>query len=220
MSPSEFLSSLDALPAQWHERLVLALPQVAYEDDLPRIKEIILLAESRHWRLEVNSWDTLQLVREASVPFEAGPGLAVLNPLAAKYLHSLGAVACTVSPEIDLEKFEDLCQSCEIPLTAIVFGRPALMTTRAKLPQEFAPSSDGQTSSPTFEDGRGTQLFASQAGHLTVLRPKTPYDWRRLSSPKIRVAHLALDLCGSQNITTDLSESKSPFLFNFNRTLK
>ena len=149
-----------------------------------------------------------------------GPGLAVLNPLAARFLRQLGAQSCTVSPEIDQEKFEDLCQSCEIPLTSIVFGRPALMTTRAKLPSEFAPSSDGQTSTPTFEDGRGTHLFASQAGNLTVLRPKTPYDWRRLSSPKIRVAHLAIDLCGSQNLTTDLAESKSPFLFNFNRTSK
>ena len=219
-SSSEFFSNLNALPAQWREQLTIALPHVAYEDDLPFLKEIILLAKSHQWHLEVNSWDTLQLVREAGVPFVGGPGLAVLNPLAARFLRQLGAESCTVSPEIDQEKFEDLCQSCEIPLTAIVFGRPPLMTTRAELPMEFAPSPDGQPSTH-FEDGRGTQLFASQAGHLTVLRPKTPYDWRRLSSPKIRVAHLAIDLCGSPESVRDLAPAKGTlFLFNFDRTLK
>ena len=218
-SSSEFFSNLNTLPAQWRERLTIALPQVAYEDDLPFLKEIILLAKSHQWHLEVNSWDTLQLVREAGVPFVGGPGLAVLNPLAARFLRQLGAESCTVSPEIDQEKFEDLCQSCEIPLTAIVFGRPPLMTTRAELPMEFAPSPDGQPGTP-FEDGRSTRLHAWREGRLTVLRPEMPYDWRRLSSPKIRVAHLVMDLRGSQDITADLSASKSPFLFNFDRTLK
>ncbi len=218
-SSSEFFSNLNALPTQWREQLTIALPQVAYEDDLPFLKEIILLAKSHQWHLEVNSWDTLQLVREVGVPFVGGPGLAVLNPLAARFLRQLGAESCTVSPEIDQEKFEDLCQSCEIPLTAIVFGRPPLMTTRAELPMEFAPSPDGQPGTP-FEDGRSTRLHAWREGRLTVLRPEMPYDWRRLSSPKIRVAHLVMDLRGSQDITADLSASKSPFLFNFDRTLK
>ena len=125
-----------------------------------------------------------------------------------------------VSPEIDEEKFADLCASCEVPLTATVFARPPLMTTRAELPTEFAPKENGQPGA-AFEDGRGTRLRAHREGHLTVLRPETPYDWRRLSAPKLRVAHLVLDLSGSPEPVRDLSPAKgTPFLFNFDRTLK
>ena len=125
-----------------------------------------------------------------------------------------------VSPEIDEEKFAELCASCEIPLTATVFARPALMTTRAELPPEFAPSSDGQPGA-AFEDARGIRLRAHREGGLTVLRPDTPYDWRRINSSRIRVAHIVMDLCGSPEPTRDLSPAKgTPFLFNFDRTLK
>ena len=202
------------------QRLIIALPQVIYEEDIARLKEDILFAKAQNWLLEVNSWDTLQLAREAEAPFETGAGLTVLNPQAARFLHQLGARACMVSPEIDEEKFADLCASCEVPLTATVFARPALMTTRAELPPKFAPSSDGQTGAP-FEDGRGTRLRAHREGCLTVLRPDTPYDWRRINSSKIRVAHLVMDLCGSPDPVRDLSPAKgTPFLFNFDRTLK
>lgn len=208
------------LPDAVSQRLIIALPQVIYEEDIVRLKEDILFAKARNWLLEVNSWDTLQLAREAEAPFETGAGLAVLNPQSARFLHHLGAQVCMVSPEIDEEKFAELCASCEVPLTATVFARLALMTTRAELPPEFAPSSDGQPG-PAFEDARGTRLHAHREGCLTVLRPDTPYDWRRLNSPKIHVAHLVVDLCGSPEPARDLAPAKgTPFLFNFDRTLR
>ena len=208
------------LPDSAHGKFLLALPPVIYESALPRLQKALTWAKSQDLLVEVNSWDTLQLAREANVNFVAGPGLAVLNALSADFLHQFGAAACAVSPEIDEEKFAELCQNCAVPLTATVFSRPALMTTRAELPLEFAPQPDGQPG-VAFEDSRGTRLCAWRDDPLTILRPESPFDWRRLSSPRIRVAHLVVDLSGSPDPMHDLASlSSAPFLFNFDRTLK
>ena len=222
VTPGEKTVDISRLPATWRENFLYAMPQVAYEEDLAQLREVLAEAKSLSRCVEVNSWDTLQLAKEAGVRFEAGPGLAVLNPLAAQFLQELGAEACAVSPEIDEEKFTELCQHCAAPLTATVFARPALMTTRAILPEGFAPPTV-ERFGPRFEDARGTALYAERAGALTVLRPETPYDWRRLGNhAKLRVAHLTLDLCGSRDPAHDLAAgpADTPFLFNFDRTLK
>lgn len=220
LSPEIPLTQLaQQIPESLRQHLIIALPQVIYEAAIARLKEDILFAKAQNWLLEVNSWDTLQLVQEAEAPFETGPGLTVLNPLAARFLHRLGAQACMVSPEIDAAKFADLCVSCEVPLSATIFARPALMTTRAELPPEFAPQ--GNAPGVLFEDTRATHLRAWREGRLTVLRPETPYDWRGLPTSQIRVAHLVVDLCGSQEPTHDLFPTQSStFLFNIDRTLK
>ena len=96
-----------------------------------------------------------------------------------------------------------------MPLSITVFGRPALMTTRAKLPLLFADAA--------FADTRGTTLQPEHTGELTILRPKRPFDWRNLRNPAVKAAALVLDLNGYDAIP---APEKQPFLFNYDRRLR
>ena len=140
---------------------------------------------------------------------EAGPGLAVLNALAARKLYKLGCQLVSVSQEIDRNQLQDLSAAADVPLSITDFGRPALMTTRAKLPTLFANSS--------FSDTRGTTLQPEHFGELTILRPTRPFDWRHLRNPAIKAAALVLDLNGYNAIP---ASEKQPFLFNYDRRLR
>ncbi len=217
-------TALAALPERLRERpAVIALPHVCYEADLPALRDLAAFCGRRPETMvvQINSWDTWQLAREAGLAsFEAGPGMAVLNAAAAAFLRRNGCACVAVSPEIDRRKLEELCASCGTPLSLTIFGRPALMATRAELPKDFAPASNGQPSAP-FRDGRGVALQASREGALTLLRPVNPFDWRRLSNVAVRVTHLVCDLCGSGDIAGDLAASGTDaFLFNYDRTLR
>ncbi len=223
-TPATLEAALAALPERLRERpVVFALPQVCHEADLPSLKEVVAFCamHPETTALQVNSWDTWQLAREAGLAsFEAGLGLAVLNPAAAAFLRRNGCGCVAVSPEIDRRKLETLCASCGTALSLTVFGRPALMTTRAELPAGFAPADGGRPGAP-FRDGRGVELQASREGGLTLLRPVTPFDWRRLANAAVRVSHLVCDLCGSGDPAGDLaSPAAAPFLFNYDRTLR
>ena len=140
---------------------------------------------------------------------EAGPGIAVLNALAARKLFQLGCKMVSVSLEIDKNQLQDLCAAADVPLSITVFGRPALMTTRAKLPTLFTNS--------TFADTRGITLQPEHSGELTILRPARPFDWRNLHNPAVKAAALVLDLNGYDAIP---APEKQPFLFNYDRRLR
>ncbi len=216
LTASALQNQLSKLPDSYRRNLILALPAVAYEEELPNLDAICQLAKSNGYLLEVNSWDTLHLAKAHQAPFETGPGLAILNPLAALFLQQLGAQACAVSTEIDQEKLEDLCAATAVPLVLTVFGRPALMTTRAQLPPDFA-------SGKPFADSRGTALAAYSEGVRTTLRPVTPFDWRRLSNPTVAVFSLVSDFSGSPSPIEDLKlppKNITPFRFNYDRELR
>ncbi len=221
---AQLAAALAALPERLRERpAVIALPQVCHEADLPPLRELVAFCgqHPETMLVQINSWDTWQLAREAGLAsFEAGPGMAVLNPAAAAFLRRNGCTCVAVSPEIDRRKLEELCASCGTPLSLTIFGRPALMITRAELPTDFAPASNGQPGAP-FRDGRGVALEASREGALTLLRPVPPFDWRRLTNVAVRATHLVCDLCGSGDIAGDLAASGTDaFLFNYDRTLR
>lgn len=194
----------------------IALPHVLYEDQLPACRRLLEDARKAGLTVEVNSWDTWFLAREAGVSMEAGPGLAVLNANAARFLEKQGCRSATISCEIDSGQLEDLCQKAVSPLSLCVFARPPLMQTRVELPANFAPEHAN-----AFTDARNITLSPRREGALTVLRPKQPFDWRKLKNPRVRAAHLIIDLEASPNPDRDLNSlDKTPFLFNYDRKLR
>lgn len=210
---TELAAALQKLPSALNLRI--ALPAVCYARSLPQWRKIIRAAHAASVGIEVNSWDTLWLAHTENVPFETGPGMAVLNSMASHFLAGCGAQCVTVSPEIDREKLELLCAASPTPLNLIVYGHPPLMTTRAVLPGTAAPS--GCSPGAILTDRRNTAMRAWPEGEVTVLRPLRPYDWRTLSNRRIQVAHLETDLSGAA-----AGELASPadFRFNYDRELR
>lgn len=194
----------------------VSLPQVIYEEQLVFCQKLLQYAAEKQLSVEVNSWDTWYLTKEAGVNMRSGPGMAVLNANAARFLAAKGCQPIMISQEIDEIQLEELCQNAEVPLILCVFARPALMLTRVQMPENFKSEN-----AESFQDARGIKLQPSKEGLLTVLRPELPYDWRGVKNQKIKVAELQLDLIGSKNPRNDLaSKSKTPFLFNLDRKLR
>jgi putative protease len=195
--------------------IVVALPQVFFEDDLPRIRRLVAACKAARVPVEVNSWGGWQLARQADVRMESGPGLPVLNSLAARVLREAGIRSVTLSPEADRRQLEELTAHCPAPCSLVVFGRPPLVTTRAGLPE----SSLGRV----FEDRRGARLLPALEQGLAVFRPVEPFDLRDLDNDRIRVRHLVVDLVGSDDPPRDWhsarQDGRRPFRFNYDRTL-
>jgi collagenase-like PrtC family protease len=171
--------------------IVVALPQVFFEDDLPRIRRLVAACKAARVPVEVNSWGGWQLAQQADVRMESGPGLPVLNSLAARVLREAGIRCVTLSPEADRRQLEELTAHCPAPCSLVVFGRPPLVTTRAGLPE----SSLGRV----FEDRRGVRLLPALEQGLVVFRPLEPFELRDLVNERIRVCHLVVDLVGSDD---------------------
>jgi len=186
------------------------LPQVMYEGQLEAMRRLLSIVVAAGGRIEVNSWDGLWLAREAKAEFTAGPGLAVLNSIAATRLCELGCKSVYVASEIDRGQLEDLSAKAEVPLSLTVFGRIALMTTRAELPSLFADSE--------FTDARGITLEPEHVAGVTMLRPKRPMDWRGVRNRSVKVKNLVMDLHGYRS--QRVPQEAQPFLFNYDRRLR
>ena len=194
---------------------VAALPPVFFEDEVPAVRA--LLAECARWKVpvEVNSWGGWHLARQAGVRMESGPGLPVLNSLAARTLADLGVRCVTLSPEADRKQLEELSAHCSAPCSLVVFGRPALLTTRANLPaDEFLGK--------VWADRRGARLAPRRRQGLWEFRPVEPFDLRDCRNERIRVRHLVLDLVGSDDPVGEWQHPSEPgeaCHFNYDRTL-
>jgi hypothetical protein len=94
-----------------------------------------------------------------------------------------------------------------------VFGRPALLTSRAHLPREVL----GQI----LEDRRGARIVPRLERGLWVFRPEEPFDLRGSRNPRIRVAHLVVDLVASPGPADEWLGAVRPraFRFNYDRSL-
>ena len=191
----------------YEDIFAVALPSVIYEEDIPAIRDFLSLV-APVMPVEINSWDTWQLAREANADMIAGNGMAVLNALAAKTLASFGCRAATVSCEIDQDQLQALCASAETPLILTVFSYPALMQTRAVL-----PSGCGNR----LTDGRKVTLRPVQEGSVTALRSPVPFDWRKIRNQKVRVSQLVIDLTGAENLQ---DAPTATTLFNYDRRLR
>lgn len=209
---------LDRLKAACSEKrvpLIVALPQVFFEHDLAAIRALLGRAAEAGLAVEVNSWGGWQLAKEAGVRMEAGPGFPVLNTLAARTLAACGMESVTLSVEADRRQLEDITAQCPAPCSLVVFGRPALMTSRVRLPEEYLDK--------VLADRRGVQVHARQERGLTVFRPVEPFDLRGTSNEAIRVRHLVVDLVGSSDPPADWRniplDGDKPFRFNYDRSL-
>lgn len=195
---------------------VVALPPVFFEKDIGRIEELIARCKKARLPLEVNTWGGWLLARRAGIAFETGPGLGVLNPVAAVYLRKLGARSVFISLEADRRQIEDLCAHASVGLSLCVMGRPALAISRAELPNEWLGR--------VFTDRRDLRMVPHRQWGLWVFRPEQPFDWRTLRNERICVRHLVVDLVGSPDPVGEWSRLTSHrerrSYFNYNRVLR
>jgi putative protease len=203
---------LAAIPAA---RLIIALPAVIFEDHWEDSRNLMSACRGTGVVIEANTWGGVWLAREFGLPWESGLGLPVLNSLAARALQTYGATGVTLSVEADQAQLEDLCRACPAPATLLVYGRPALLVTRADVPAACL----GQV----FEDRRGIRLIPRLESGLAVYRPVDPFSIRHCRHPEIRVAHLLADLVAASDPVLEwqaLNRSAADaFGFNYSRTL-
>jgi hypothetical protein len=83
--------------------------------------------------------------------------------------------------------------------------------------------SDEEFRGKTLVDRRDVRIRGRRERGLWVFRPVEPFDLRDLRNDKIRVAHLVVDLVGSDDPEADYSASLNrgdkPFRFNYKRSL-
>ncbi|NMC21117.1 MAG: hypothetical protein GYA33_11955 [Thermogutta sp.] len=195
-------------------RLILATPPVCFEPQLAAMIRLIERCRKARCGLEVNSWGAWHAARKLGMAFEAGPGLAVLNSLAAGVLRRLGASCVTVSCEADRRQLESLSAACRVPTSLHVFGRPPLAFSRVELPAEYLERE--------FADRRGLRMIPRREAGVWTFRPVDPFDWRDLSNDKIRARHLVVDLTTSPDPISEWLDRRRRFhrfRFNYDRTL-
>jgi putative protease len=196
--------------------VIVALPSVFFEGDIPAIQQLVTRCVTANVTLEVNSWGGMKPARDGGARYEAGPAMGVLNALAAKMLHQHGCQSVSLSIEADRKQMEDIAAICPAPLSVTVFGRPALMITRVKMPKD-------QIQGKTLEDRRNIQLRARLEHGLWTLRPIIPFDLRPLKNQAIRAAHLVVDLVASpapaEEWLNPSREGERSTRFNYGRTL-
>ncbi len=195
--------------------LVVALPPVFFEDEIPAIRSLLRAAKQARLTVEVNSWGGWLLAKQSGVRMESGPGLPVLNSMAARILKGLGLRSVTASVEADRRQLEDLTAHSPAPCSIVVFGRPPLATTRVRLPSDQIGK--------VFEDRRGVRIVPGLERGLCVFRPIEPFDLRNCANDRIRAAHLVVDLVGSDDPLGDWFDVPLPkdrrFRFNYDRSL-
>jgi collagenase-like PrtC family protease len=191
-------------------RVIAAQPSVLFDDTTAEIEALCRAAASLGVTVEVNTWGGWHVARRCGVRFVAGPGLGVLNALAAEKLEKLGFEEACADIEIDSNRLEALLARATLPCSVVVFGRPALLLTRAALP-------DAVTSAE-LEDRRAVRLRARPAHSLWELRPVTPFDVRGLRLPE--AAHWVVDLVDSPDPVAEwLQLAPLASQFNFRRVL-
>ncbi len=164
------------------------------------------------------------MCREYGLTFSAGPGLPILNHVAADCLRSLGAESATISIEADRGQIEDLCQAAALPLSLIVYSRPVLAYTRIPTDCLLADGAKAMPAGANWRDRRGIGLHPERTASVTVFRSLDPFNWAGIVNKKIRVANLVMDLSAESYPVTVWKDFNRParreFLFNYERGLK
>ncbi|HUT91277.1 MAG TPA: U32 family peptidase [Thermoguttaceae bacterium] len=196
--------------------LVVALPPVFFDDDVPGLEKLIRRCKGAGVPVEVNSWGGWMLARKAGVRMEGGPGLPVLNSLAARELGERGLRSVTLSVEADRRQMEDVTAHCPGRCSLVVFGRPPLLTSRVELREE-------DFRDRILVDRRGLSIRGRRERGLWVFRPIEPFDLRDVRNERVRAAHLVVDLVGSEDPAADFhtppAPGSGPFRFNYDRSL-
>jgi collagenase-like PrtC family protease len=201
----------------WRDRMtpIVALPPIFFEEDVRELERLVAACAKERITVEANNWGGWHMAKNAGAAVEAGPGLPVLNAIAARCLSNAGMKCVTLSPEADRKQLEDISVQCGVPCSFVVFGRPPLLSTRVKMPENMLGE--------VIADRRGANLIPRRERGLTVFRPAEPFDLRDLKNEKIRVKHLVVDLVGSTDPLADWfavpEEGDEPLRFNYDRTL-
>ncbi len=205
------------------EEITISFPEVYFPGEADAAVQLAEYCKKHNIRVEANCWGSIWLCRQMGLRFIAGPGLPVLNHLAVKCLRDLGAEAATVSMEADRGQIEDVTSAACLPMHLIVYARPVLAYTR--IPQSgLLPESPAQPDG-AWTDRRGIGMQPEYGNSITVFRSLTAFDWKTLNNPKIKVAHLTMDLSG-ESFPLDVWKKfirpggKPGFLFNYDRGLK
>ncbi len=195
-------------------RLVVALPAVFFDSSIPDLCSLLSTCQKERVTVEVNSWGGWWLARNAEVTMESGPGIPVLNSLAAQVLHQQQIQAVTLSVEADRQQLEDITASCPVPCSLIVYGRPALAVSRVDLEAL-------QLQDQILQDRRDTQIRVYNEEGLWVLRPANPLDLRKIINPQICVRHLVVDLAKSPDPMAEWNAlpARNALAFNYFRRL-
>ncbi|MDR3211842.1 MAG: U32 family peptidase [Planctomycetota bacterium] len=212
------------------EKVCFAFPDVFFPADSQRLDDLADYLRQRQAKVEANCWGSLWLCRRHGLAFSAGPGLAVLNHLAATTLQELGATSVTVSLEADRRQIEDLSQAASTPLNLVVYARPVLAYTRI-LPAELLddqPSppagKEGETPNRVWTDRRGIGLHPERWASITELRSVLPFTWAGLRNRRIRVTNLEMDLSAEASPLSAWRDFRhgdgGSFRFNYDRGLK
>jgi len=211
-TPADLERILGAIPTA---RLVMATPPAVFEEALDGTRGLVQACHRAGVTIEANTWGVGLLARMAGARWETGPGIPVLNSLAARSLMVWGAAGVTLSLEADRRQLEDVCRGCPAPATLVVYGRPPLMVTRADLPLACLGE--------VFEDRRGTRMIPRLESGLAVFRPEAAFSIRHLRNPDIHVAHLAADLVAATDPVAEWQAlnrpAESPVVFNYGRAL-
>ncbi|OGV37242.1 MAG: hypothetical protein A2X48_12730 [Lentisphaerae bacterium GWF2_49_21] len=191
---------------------VIALPPVFYENDISQLKTLLETCKAKKFTLEVNSWDGWFLAKDAGLKFNAGPGLAILNSMAAGFLHDKGCGSVVISSEADSQQAREMAPKSPVPLILYVYGRPVLMMSRVEFPQEFYGR--------IFRERRNCSMKLEKEWNLSVFRPDLPFDLRNNTKGNIAVADFAADLSGELKIEDGLPYTDEPKTFNYLRKLR
>ncbi len=200
-------TEVNRLHAALGDRLIVALPPVIYQGQFADLTAVLARAAALGLTVEVNGWDGLGLAHRSKVACIGGPGIAVLNPLAARVLADQGCSLVTACAEADATMLADLCAACPVPLAITVFGRPALMTTRA---WKNAPGWEMHDAKETV------RIRTRREGPVVVLRPDDPFDWRSVRDPRFTAAMLEMDLCASADPVGEWRSLPDPRASHFN----
>ena len=191
--------------------LVAALPTVFFEDERPALTALVAAAAALAVPVEVNTWGGWELARQAGAAMIGGPGLGVLNALAARELARRGLAEVTASIEIDAVKLDALVAASPVPCAVVVYGRPALMTTRVELPAALLEAE--------LADRRGARLRIRGARGLLELRPTVGFDLRRARVPA-GIAHAIVDLVAAADPVGEWTQGvPQASRFNLDRAL-
>ncbi len=197
------------LPAE----AVVAIEPVVYEAGLGATRALVEACAAKGIPVEINSWSAWQLVVDAGASFEAGPGLAVLNPLAAAKLGELGCRSVTASVEADRRQMQDFSAHAPVEWSMVIYSHPVVMYTRAAM-------GHAMQNGDLLEDARKIRLKIERAGELTRLRTAEPYSLFGLKNDRIMARWLVADLVGDDNpLATWRNPPKSRNQFNYNRSL-
>ena len=195
--------------------LVVALPAVVSESELAEVEALLEACRRRRAVVEVNSWGGWRLARATGLRLESGPGLPVLNSLAARTLETAGIQGVTLSLEASRRQWEQLTAHCPVSCSLVVFGRPPLITTRVEVPEPYRGR--------VYRDRRDVQMVPRAERGWWVFRPLQPFDLRASRNPRIRVRHLVVDLIESPDPVREWNRGfragERQFRFNYDRGL-